>query len=84
VQRVNWLRAKARANRWSEELKIVKKEMEWTMNWLDKQAKQWMSRGQKSQGEGLRGHECYAEKQQVLWVTMLEQAKRAFSTRIVI
>jgi hypothetical protein len=28
VYRVNWLHAKARADRWAEELKIVKKEME--------------------------------------------------------
>ena len=28
VYRVNWLRARARAQRWSEEKEIVKKEME--------------------------------------------------------
>ena len=83
MYRVNWLRAKARADRWSEELKIVQKEMEWTMNWLEKQGKEWKSRGQKSEKEGLRGHACYAEKQEVMWVTMLEQAKKGFESRII-
>jgi hypothetical protein len=84
VYRVNWLRAKARSDRWAEELKIVKKEMEWTMNWLERQVMEWQKRGNKSGEEGLRGHKCYAEKQQVMWSTMLEQAAREFRTRIVV
>jgi hypothetical protein len=31
VYRVNWLRARARAQRWSEEREIVTKEMEWVI-----------------------------------------------------
>jgi hypothetical protein len=78
VYRVNWFRAKARSDRWGEELKIVKKEMEWTMNWFEWQTEEWKKRGDKTCREGMRGHTCYAEKQQVLWQAMWKQAHSAF------
>jgi len=58
--------------------------MEWTMNWLDRQVKEWRKRALKSEEEGLRGHTGYAEKQQVMWLMMLEQAKKEFRTRMVL
>jgi hypothetical protein len=80
VYRVNWMRAKARADRWAEELQIVKKEMEWTRNWFERQAEDWRKRSEKACRDGMRGHACYAEKQQTLWVGMRKQAESAFGS----
>lgn len=81
VYRINWLRAKARADRWSEELKIVQKEMEWTMNWFKRQENNWKERAQQAELGRLKGHVCYAEKQQVMWKMMYTHACDAFQTR---
>jgi hypothetical protein len=37
VYRVNWLKAKARWNRWEEELSLVQHEMGWTIGWFKHQ-----------------------------------------------
>ena len=44
VYRVSWLRAKACLARWSEELRLVEYEMEWTVNWFQSKVKQWQNR----------------------------------------
>ena len=44
VYRVNFLRAKARFDRWDEELKTVRHEMKWCVLYFRKQKKTWMSR----------------------------------------
>jgi hypothetical protein len=47
VYRVNWLRAKAakaRFDRWSEELMIVGHEMTWTVAWFEHQKGEWLKR----------------------------------------
>ena len=44
VYRVSWLQAKARCDRWAEELRLVELEMGWTVNWFKQREKQWMER----------------------------------------
>jgi len=56
----------------------VKKEMEWTMNWLEKKVSEWKFRGYQADLAGLRGHACYAGKQQIIWLNLYNQAKAAF------
>ncbi|KAJ7457161.1 hypothetical protein B0H11DRAFT_2199920 [Mycena galericulata] len=64
--RVNWLRAKARVMRWTEEKKIVSNEMVWTINSFKYYQEQWQ---QRVEDAGLRepGLRAYAEKQVDLW-----------------
>ncbi|KAG1906569.1 uncharacterized protein F5891DRAFT_901580, partial [Suillus fuscotomentosus] len=56
----NWLKAKARYDRWSEELKLVQHEMCWTVWWFQKQESEWRARADESIKNG---HRAYAEKQ---------------------
>ncbi|KAG1896270.1 uncharacterized protein F5891DRAFT_959004, partial [Suillus fuscotomentosus] len=56
----NWLKAKARYDHWSEELKLVQHEMCWTVWWFQKQESEWRARADESIKNG---HRAYAEKQ---------------------
>jgi hypothetical protein len=67
VYRVNWLRAKARFNRWEEEVNIVQHEMEWTVRWFEYQYHVWDGRAEESMEKGQAGHASYAWKQQEMW-----------------
>lgn len=82
VSHITWLRTKARYHRWDEELKIVRKEMEWTIRWFEKQEEIWRGRANKASEEGKHGHQCYAEKQQVLWRNFKSQAIVAFGEKV--
>ena len=44
VYRVNWLRAKCRSDRWSEELTLAKSELEWTRLCFQRRAQKWDDR----------------------------------------
>jgi hypothetical protein len=76
------LRTKARYHRWDEELKVVRKEMDWTIRWFEKQEGTWKKRASEAAIEGKHGHQCYAEKQQVLWRNLKSDAIVAFGDRI--
>ena len=65
--RINWLRAKARYDRWKEELQIVENEMKWTISWIGYHEKQWKKRLKEVDKKDLAGHRCYAEKQMSVW-----------------
>jgi hypothetical protein len=78
VYRVNWLRAKARSDRWSEELKIVKHEMKWTVLWFEHQIKEWQDRLDESLKKNKPGHVAYAEKQAAMWKDFKSEADRGF------
>jgi hypothetical protein len=67
VYRVNWLRAKARYDRWDEELTLVKSEMTWTLLFFDWHRKKWEERAVVSEMKGQRGEEAYAFKQAAMW-----------------
>jgi hypothetical protein len=77
VYRVNWLRAKARHDRWMEELKIVKNEMKWTILWFENQSREWNDR-LKGSAKEQSGHIAYAEKQVAMWEMFIREGERGF------
>jgi hypothetical protein len=74
VSRVNWLRAKARYDRWKEDLVLVKNEMMWTLAWFEKQEREWKRRALWAETHRMHGHRCYAEKQVIMWRKMHDTA----------
>jgi len=81
VYRVSWLRAKARFSRWSEELRLVELEMQWTVNWFRKKKEGWRKRLRDLEDEERPpGLDCYCHKQVVLWDSLANQAETRFST----
>lgn len=83
VYRVNWLRAKARHDRWDEELKLVKNEMGWVVRWFQHQKHVWEGRVEKSRMNVQKGHEIYACKQVDLWNQFERRARRQFQGKMV-
>ena len=80
VYRVSWLRAKARFSRWSEELRIVGYEMQWTVNWFRWKEEQWRLRlNEMDDEERPPGLECYCHKQMALWGSLANQAETQFT-----
>ncbi|KAG1799946.1 uncharacterized protein HD556DRAFT_1305447 [Suillus plorans] len=76
VYRVNWLKAKARWNRWQEELRLVRHEMGWTINWFKYHQNEWERRG----GQATRpGHQAYAYQQVLMWGRFVEEAEKNFN-----
>ncbi|KAG1840122.1 hypothetical protein C8R48DRAFT_679665 [Suillus tomentosus] len=76
VYRVNWLKAKARWNRWQEELRLVRHEMGWTINWFKYHQNEWERRG----GQATRpGHQAYAYQQVLMWGRFVEGAEKNFN-----
>jgi hypothetical protein len=78
VYRVNWLKAKARVDRWTEELFLVKNEMQWTMLWFQNQANLWRERSEMEGDDLPMGHEAYAVKQKKLWNEFLTKSSERF------
>jgi hypothetical protein len=80
VYRVNWLRAKARYDRWNEEDRQVKYEMEWTITWYRWQKEKWMKRSERAEMLNTQGngHVAYAEKQVSMWEKLEVEAQKAF------
>jgi hypothetical protein len=75
---VSWLRTKARQDRWSEELTIVRHEMKWTILWFNRQIKEWKDRQRKSVEQNKPGHIAYAEKQVAMWKMFVREGERGF------
>jgi hypothetical protein len=75
---VNWLRAKARSDRWEEELTTVQHEMGWTVLWFQNQQKKWEERAERCNKENKLGHQAYAEKQVDMWKMFVVQAQQGF------
>jgi len=83
VYRVSWLRAKARYFRWSEELRLVEYEMQWTVNWFRWKERQWQQRLRDLDDEERPpGLDCYCHKQMVLWNSLADQAEEKFSAQL--
>jgi hypothetical protein len=83
VYRVNWLRAKARRDRWDEELKLVKHEMGWVVLWFQHQRLVWEGRAETSNRGNKLGHRIYALKQVDLWYRLENRARREFLGKMV-
>jgi hypothetical protein len=79
VYRVNWLRAKARYDRWSEELKLVREEMRWTKRCFAYHSREWARRAEAYKENGdKRGHYSYALSQVHMWNSWEERAHGRF------
>lgn len=72
---MNWLRAKARKERWEEELELLKCEMDWTVNCFNHHEKVWEQRAKEAKGPG---HAAYAWKQSSTWANWAKIAENTF------
>lgn len=75
VHRVNWLRAKASFDRATEEVILVKYEMQWTIRYFEHQVTTWRRR--REEGCSM-GHIMYATKQVAMWAGLAGAAKQTF------
>ncbi|KAG2030892.1 hypothetical protein BDR03DRAFT_877264, partial [Suillus americanus] len=57
---VNWLQIKALRDHWNEEVILVKHEMQWSINFFNHRAKQWLGHMDNATSAGLTRHTCYA------------------------
>ena len=78
VYRVNWLRARARAQRWNEEKDIVLKEMEWVIGTFRHMGGVWKARAEKM-GNEKPGHKAYAARETERWNRWAGIAESKFS-----
>ncbi|KAI6003376.1 hypothetical protein EDC04DRAFT_2971510 [Pisolithus marmoratus] len=62
--RINWLKARARRDRWREEVSLVRHEMLWTTLWFQYEKEIWETWALQSTEPG---KEAYASKQVELW-----------------
>ncbi|KAG1887376.1 hypothetical protein F4604DRAFT_1571084, partial [Suillus subluteus] len=81
VYRVNWLKAKARWQRWEEELSLVRYEMGWTVSWFRYKKEGWERRFHKATKHG---HRAYAQRQVLLWERFLLDAENSFKDKMII
>lgn len=75
VLRVSWMKARARYERWREEIEVVKHEMLWTTLWFKYQGKEWERREMEASQPG---HRAYSAKQQHLWSSFQRKAEENF------
>jgi hypothetical protein len=74
---VSWLRAKARADRWKEELLQVRHEMSWTVQTFRYYKGEWQQRQISKPNSA--GYGEYAFKQIAMWQSMEVAAIQAFT-----
>jgi hypothetical protein len=72
---INWLRTKARFDRYDKEFRTVKAEMCWTLLYFETQWETWVNRA--SESDGL-GHKAYALKQAAMWERFGMEALKIF------
>ncbi|KAI6161829.1 hypothetical protein EDD17DRAFT_1480227 [Pisolithus thermaeus] len=72
---INWLKARARRDRWREEVSLVRHEMLWTTLWFQYQKEIWETRALQSTEPG---KEAYASKQVELWSDFTKKAGLMF------
>jgi hypothetical protein len=73
------LKARARLQRWEEELKLVECEMAWTNLWFKHQEETWERRYETYSKPGLR---AYSAKQKDIWRRFRENAEERFRNYI--
>ncbi|KAG1765578.1 hypothetical protein EDD22DRAFT_845369 [Suillus occidentalis] len=78
---VNWLKAKARWQRWEEELSFVQHEMGWIVSWFQHKKDEWHRRYQQATKPG---HQAYAWQQVLLWEKFELDAQNAFKDNMII
>ncbi|KAI6125608.1 hypothetical protein EDD16DRAFT_1517081 [Pisolithus croceorrhizus] len=75
AQRINWLKARARRDKWKEEVSLVRHEMLWTCLWFEYHKDMWEKRALESTEPG---KEAYAKKQMGLWNDFAKKARLMF------
>src|ERR1700749_1526518 len=81
VYRVSWLRARARYFRWKEEVRLVRLEMEWTVNWFRSRETSWRERLHNLEDqEREAGLICYCYQQMALWRKFGDDAETLYGT----
>ncbi|KAI6010211.1 hypothetical protein PISMIDRAFT_115266, partial [Pisolithus microcarpus 441] len=75
VYRINWLKVRARRDRWKEEVSPVRHEMLWTGLWFEYHKNMWEQRALQLTEPG---KEAYARKQMVLWSDFANKARLMF------
>ena len=81
VLRVNWLRAKARHDRYKEDVEILQNEMWWMVLWFQHQTKKWEGLADGARMESKGGHLAYAEKQIAMWKAWGQECEKAFQDK---
>jgi hypothetical protein len=82
VDRINWLRASARYQRWNEEVMILREEMTWTVLWFGTQRRLWEERLGKACVSQSTGHQAYACRQMHLWSRCVINAQKEFAEQL--
>ena len=77
VHRVNWLCAKARKERWEEEIELVTSEMDWTVHCFQHHEGVWKQRAENAKRPG---EIAYAWKQSSTWEQWARRAGDTFRT----
>jgi hypothetical protein len=75
---VHWLRARALRDRWSEELKLVGREMGWTVNFYYHQVRTWTDRREFAVTQMNLGAAAYAIRKIAMYQQMAATADRKF------
>ena len=73
---MNWLRAKAQYDRWSEEHVLIPNKMNWTWVFFLKKAKEWARLRDLRQDKSR--HVCLAKGQISMWKKLAFQATKKF------
>ncbi|KAG1722233.1 hypothetical protein EDB19DRAFT_1645906, partial [Suillus lakei] len=81
--RVNWLWMKALHNCWNKEVMLVKHEMQWSINFFNHRAKQWLGHMHNATSAGLTRHTCYAAQQSHIYDQLAAHAEDSFQKMIV-
>jgi hypothetical protein len=77
---VNFLRAKARYDRWEEELKIIRHEMKWCVLYFQHYRDVWKVCAEESGTK--EGHKAYAYKQMVMWEKFMQEGQDRFGGKM--
>jgi hypothetical protein len=81
VEQVNWLRAKARYDRWHEEHITVLQHMGNTIRYFEKMKAEWLERAEKPEQQS-EGHRCYSYEQADIWNSLASRARQTFGRNV--
>ncbi|KAJ2923084.1 hypothetical protein H1R20_g14010, partial [Candolleomyces eurysporus] len=71
LYQISWLRAKARKDRWEEEVSLLQSEIGWAADFFKFKADEWDRLSLTSDSEG---KQCYAGAQKEMWSLLQEEA----------
>ncbi|KAF9471221.1 hypothetical protein BDN70DRAFT_820283 [Pholiota conissans] len=81
-QRVHYLRARATRNRWAEEFRLVRYEMQWTVNYFRYQAEQWNRHFNRATEGRYAGAAAYALRKVGMWEEMARRTEERIGEAI--